>query len=497
MFDDEPYEVQDLQLLGINFDGPVASLPPGSTNQITLYFHAAQAGSLEFKLDALTAADEREIDWGVVDEAIRPDDADPDMWDPMFADLTARIGSTWGDYVHALIASATVRAAAGERVYDVRALFAEQVGLAYATGETTVTGYVRAAEDGEPIADALVHVVRASETSGGGGASDTTDAQGRFAAQHLAPGTYNVVAEGYWPAQVVEVPLNVDVVEVDLAVYPAATITGTVRDAVSGAVLPNVTVSANGETGEGGASITGTDGYYAISELPSGTYTISTAADQYVDQVLASEITLQAGEIVADVDFNLARGGYITGRVTDSDTGDPIANASIVAVDELGAGQFASTNTNGDYEVTGLAAGDWEVSVRSSTHLSPEPEVVTVTPPHATVLNRVLVHGASISGSVFDQDSGYPIEGAAVSALSTDSSELVLAVTDEFGAYEISPLATGTYTVTAKADFHVSAGVADLAVTGEEALTDINFNLPAGACPRRDRHRVQAGRPGG
>ena len=62
------------------------------------------------------------------------------------------------------------------------------------------------------------------------------------------------------------------------------------------------------------------------------------------------------GQTVSNVDLNLIRCGFITGRVTDADTGEPIANHEVYLRDaahpeSLGSRYSANTDDSGVYRI--------------------------------------------------------------------------------------------------------------------------------------------------
>ena len=80
----------------------------------------------------------------------------------------------------------------------------------------------------------------------------------------------------------------------------------------------------------------------------------------------------------------LAQGGILSGRVTDSETGDPIASASVVldghvpmGRTEPGDAREERTNDNGEYTMLGLPSGQWNLTVEAEGY-EPQPGVVTV-----------------------------------------------------------------------------------------------------------------------
>ena len=80
----------------------------------------------------------------------------------------------------------------------------------------------------------------------------------------------------------------------------------------------------------------------------------------------------------------LAQGGIQSGRVTDSETGDPVAGATVVFNGHVPMGRTEPsdpreerTNDNGEYTLLGLASGQWNLTVEAEDY-QPQPGVVTV-----------------------------------------------------------------------------------------------------------------------
>ena len=79
-----------------------------------------------------------------------------------------------------------------------------------------------------------------------------------------------------------------------------------------------------------------------------------------------------------------AQGGILFGRVTDSETGDPIATAAVILDNHVPLGQVepsdperVETNDNGEYTLLGLPSGSWNLTIEAEDYQS-APGVVTV-----------------------------------------------------------------------------------------------------------------------
>jgi Carboxypeptidase regulatory-like domain len=171
---------------------------------------------------------------------------------------------------------------------------------------------------------------------------------------------------------------------------------------ISGHVLINNKAAAGVEVGAfGGADSfnrrvataqtkTDTEGYYHLSGLPAANYQVTTfmlnmiAAENtsqyplgFGSLVGSKTVLLAAGEDVTEIDLKLARGGVITGRVTDADD-KPVVEERINLSQVAENGQLPAlqnlprqssiyqTDDRGVYRIYGLPPGRYRVSVGQS-----------------------------------------------------------------------------------------------------------------------------------
>lgn len=278
------------------------------------------------------------------------------------------------------------------------------------------------------------------------------------------------------------------------AVDGFGTISGTVTDD-AGAPAEGVEVAAWTYIADGGywgwqnSVYTAEDGSYVLEGLPSGDYKLqfSTAGSgsglvgQWwggaTDEWEAAVLTLEADAVLADISPVLARGGSISGLVTDVG-GAGIAGVEVVvfAGNTWTLAGSARTDETGSYVVSGVAPGEYRIEFQTSwanESVLPEwwddassfdaatPVVVTAGGTVAGVDAQLGV-GNRISGTVTDE-SGAPLAGVQVEA----SAAIIDgtwhgAWTDEAGAYTLAGLPDGDYTVR----FTPSAG-APVNVAGE------------------------------
>jgi PKD repeat protein/protocatechuate 3,4-dioxygenase beta subunit len=378
---------------------------------------------------------------------------------------------------------------------------------------------------GNPVSGASVSILSASGV-GLGFATSGTD--GRYVISGLGAGSYRVqfshTAGGYlseyWndqssleAASPVEVVAGVETSNVDASLSSAGGISGRVTDA-AGAPLSGVWVAANAISGSGAAGFatTGTDGTYAITALPAGSYRVefsdSTALhtteywnDQY-SYGQATPVAVTAGAITSGVDAALSVGGSLSGRVTDA-VGTPLSGVWVSA-ESLSGGPSGSATTGADgrYVVQGLRPGAHRVRFDDSLggHISEywNDQVLAqnATPVPVTLgedtpgVDAALSSGGTISGIVTDED-GTPIAGVWVSAQPVNGSSAGSS-TDADGRYAIRGLVAGSYRVQFTDHIHGYVGeywndqatysAATLVhVSTTEETSDIDAQLAAGA----------------
>jgi MFS family permease len=140
------------------------------------------------------------------------------------------------------------------------------------SGTSGLAGTVRSAEDGAPLADAVVIV---TDARGDVLATERTDLHGDFAVTGLPPGpvTLAVSAPGHRPLALPAGIPGTGVTRIDAELRPGARLRGTVRGA--GGPLGDARVTLVDAAGNVVATTTtGADGTYAFCDLDGGAYTV-------------------------------------------------------------------------------------------------------------------------------------------------------------------------------------------------------------------------------
>ena len=167
----------------------------------------------------------------------------------------------------------------------------------------------------------------------------------------------------------------------------------------------------------------------------------------------------------------VATGGTLAGTVTDLDTGDPIAGATVSAI--AGARTFDATTAEdgtyslflaaGTYAVTGVAFG---YAQSAAVEAVIETDLTTVQDLQLDALPRFDVFGVVTSAS-----DGEPIENAGVKAIGTPVDP---AITDATGAYTLN-LPIGAYTLRASAGGCTDFGSAEVELVDGDV--EVDFSL--------------------
>jgi hypothetical protein len=260
------------------------------------------------------------------------------------------------------------------------------------------------------------------------------------------------------------------------AAMAASTITGNVTGPGGGA-LENIQVSAYRYNGNWydweNSALTGPSGGYSIPDLPAGTYRVEFsdnagvyATEWYnntLDRSDAEELVVGESATVPSINAQLVEATRITGRVTNG-AGQPLEDITAWVSLWTGASWLdlfgMGTDTNGDYEITGIPAGTYIVRFENYGGIhAPEyysnaldradaTELACAAGKTVSGVNAALALAGSISGRVTGPGGTSPLSGIWVQAYRAADGEYVAsAETDTNGVYTISGLAAGANVV--------------------------------------------------
>lgn len=383
----------------------------------------------------------------------------------------------------------------------------------------TVSGQVTDS-NGNPLADAVVHLVLASSfpggtnlppqisalgdlqtnfiDGGGYGMTATTDANGDYVINNVLTGSYYIKAHdaGYTANTTASFTVAAGsntAPTVQLFAIVFGTVSGQITDGsgnpLSGAqvVLQSSVTIGNGSTigGKRYTATTDANGDYVIDNVLAGTYVVAGIDKGYNNNSSATFTVVAGSNTAPTVALTQIVYGTVTGQITDNN-GNPLADASVsIAINpDSDAGYNATTNSNGDYTVKHVLAGTYTVVAFDNGFTSSRSASFTVgagTNTAPTVQLTPIVYG-TVTGQITDA-SGNPIDDATVFILvdgtpfpmpQTDDGGFVHAnppdyvavgFTNSSGDYTIDKVPVGTYQIGASAKHYVDNTSAAFTVT--------------------------------
>ncbi|HEX8253635.1 MAG TPA: carboxypeptidase regulatory-like domain-containing protein, partial [Thermoanaerobaculia bacterium] len=315
-----------------------------------------------------------------------------------------------------------------------------------------VTGVV-VTEGGAPVADAQVDAGSAS----GGYESARTNASGTFELESMKPGRYRFTARkaGLGQATVEDVDISSGA-PVRITLAAGAVITGRVSG-LSPQDLPTTTVEARAGRTYASASVDG-QGNFRMEGAPTGTVQISAVVASRDISARRSSATqtleLEPGGSQS-VDIVFRNDITIRGRVTRN--GAPLATASVMFNPRRGSqaqtSVSATTDERGQYTLSGVEEGEYNVEVIDMQRFSPYSTTYTV---RGSDMFDIDYRTSGIRGRVVDAANGEPILNANVQLQPQGQTEgfrmLRSASTDTAGTFLIESVQPGNYVVTTSHD---------------------------------------------
>jgi protocatechuate 3,4-dioxygenase beta subunit len=303
---------------------------------------------------------------------------------------------------------------------------------------------------------------------------------------------------------------------------PDATVSGKVT--IKGKPAPGVVVglrsSQPGQFDQTFKATTDQDGIYRITDVPAGSFEVAPVAPAFVISDVNSSsgqtVVINEAENVEGIDFDLVRGGVITGKVTDTE-GHPVIEERITLspVDPrnqrgpvYSGARMNLTDDRGIYRLFGVRPGRYRVSAGEGdtgyygsvgSRRFPHPTIFyadATDPAKATVVEIAegteatsiditlgqSPQGFSVNGRVVDGETGKPVANVAIGLskiVMTDPNNSrsygggTGVRSDSRGEFRLENLAPGKYSVTAyppqESNFRADAvtfDVLDQEVTG-------------------------------
>lgn len=306
---------------------------------------------------------------------------------------------------------------------------------------------------GRRIAGALVKLSRGVSA----GQSDTTDANGIYQIPSVVPDTYDVqaTASGFTTGLRAGVAVGAaQTVTVNFQLSGASTsggtLEGTVRD-TNGDPVPGARVETTAGPNIGRFAVTDASGFYRITGLAAGSYSVRTTATGFT--ALTRQTTLTAGQTTTlDLTLTASTGGTngaISGTVTQAG-GGPVDAVTVRISAGAGIGQSTTTDASGNYVLANLPAGTYELTFSKTGFQNAVIGGIVVTAGQTTDVDTTLqgggTSGATLTGLVRDNGTSALLSGALVEVL-LNGTAVTSGTTDANGRYTLSGVAPGTYVV--------------------------------------------------
>ncbi len=343
------------------------------------------------------------------------------------------------------------------------------------TAESVLTGTISISDGGPGESTVQVEAVPSDNSGANQDYLNSSDLN-TFTLAGLPGNTYNVTIsmDGYIPQVItsVAVPPGQTVSLGTITLAPASEIDGTITSTDWNTAAAELLVEALQGSTVVGSAIADSSGNFQIIGLPAGTYTL-TLPNVFDAFVVAPTVSVTAGQTVSGVAIQIQLGATISGTVTQSTTNVLIAGIPVLLSGPGGVSETTNTDSNGDYQFSGLGTGDYQVYLLIGG--SQTAKTVSVTSLVGTVVTAdlQLAYIGTIRGSVTD-GAGKPITDGEVTLIS-GGTPVASATTDQSGSYQFLVLQPGTYDLSAVAS---EANLLDLAsgiiVNAGDAMTQ-NF----------------------
>ncbi len=365
-----------------------------------------------------------------------------------------------------IVVAAPTNATTGSVLVHASGVDSNGVNFTYST-TGTITGIVTRASDGTPLSGASVQALKSGAVNG----SATTAADGSYSISSLTSGVYDlsVSATGYLAL----------VKSSNLVTAAATTTVNLILGAPTiGTLSPNsgpaglvITVSGSYF---GGTQGTSTLTFNGVAAAPTNWSNTNIVVPVPTGATTGPVVITVAGVASNGMTFTVGT-GTITGTITRVSDGSAISGATVAALQSNVSIASTSTGTNGTYTLSNLTPGTYDVRVSASGFGTSLQANTSVTANGSTTVNASLPSPGTVAGTVTKSDGITAIAGANVSVIQS-ADTVSSATTNSTGAYSISNLSAGTYSVQVSASGYTPQTRAGISITTGNTTT-ANFSL--------------------
>lgn len=466
-----------------NGPGPAGILLPGQTEQRT--FAGTEVRSelgfpLGFTLtvDRLVADTGLPFDWEALRDAIIPPDLTDGQFEPIFQQLVAQVGPTWGDYLEMLSRNATLLSRGLGDNRDQLNLIALEIDAIRALTGSSIVGNV-IADDLQ--VNTMGELIAARNLDTGRLFTTISLSDGSFALTGLPTGSYSLALENsdafHPPVSDLQVSAFDAVTGAVLLAEVNRTIQGAIRGDEDGAPVENARVSLTLDTISIAEAVTDSEGRFSFGGLAIGIYDLEVQASLR----RSNTITVDLVDAVTDVAVELEVAGAIEGNVIvpaipGLDGPVLIRAESLSDIDTV---ILSTLDSAGFFRIDGLAPGNYILGIIQSGVLLAETDTLSVVAGTTTSVPDLSFAGpGTVRGQVVHAD---PVAAGNI-ALSVFHGETLVAVAsaESDGSFEVAGLPAGAYRLVAEAG-DGTIGRVDVTVSGGGLTDNVNFQLLPGS----------------
>ena len=332
-----------------------------------------------------------------------------------------------------------------------------------------------------------------AEDADGNRTTVTTNEDGAYRINNLAPGDYDVYLgdpfAGALLLRQVTLLQGGDEVTADFSLPIVSTVSGTVFSSDGTTPVPDAQVNFLQDSHFVISAECDESGEYLVRMVITGTFDIAPTADGCVFSPQVG-IAIDGTQPTMELDF-VAGDETLSGQVDDLVTGQPAEGAVVSLFQQIADGLFelvaqTSTDAGGYYTFEGLAVGSYQLLAEAEGRAFAEADM---TIPTSSVQARLVAAAQSetnlsvgpsttIGGHVFDADSGQPLVDADVRiARAGEPDFFKTARTDENGDYAVAGLPAGDYDMYVTSDGFQHDAHADVSTSvGVPAVVDATLN---------------------
>ncbi len=296
------------------------------------------------------------------------------------------------------------------------------------------------AEDGKPVADAIVFVFPQDwSRDRPAGSVAMTDGDGRARVTRLVPGQYRV--NGLADGMQSEAPVSV---QVEVGTSPEVILRLTATARIAGKVMRKGVPVANAQVvavrkspvGRSVSWTTGPDGAFMLDRVSLGEVVFTAFP---FDVKSPTSLQVDRAKLYDGIVIEVEKLGSIRGRVTRG--GKPVEGVPVCCVQTASFEPRHVSDAEGRYEFLGVAEGKYEIGAGNDDAFAIGTPV-SLARGEDRVVDIELDLAAAISGTVVDRE-GAPVAGVFVRWTHETTGDLGRCVTDARGRYRCSAMSGG------------------------------------------------------